>query len=168
MAKFCGKCGSKLDEATGLCPKCDADKIKQQTEKSAKPAQKSEEKAVQEKNEPANKKEARKQRKADKKAAKKERKVQKKAAKKAKKKEKWAKKTLGQKFRNILFKMFLWLILIIAFVGGILVSLVYFDFVNIPAISDMLDYIGIVAEDETNLQQTNCLGADFTDILCCG
>ncbi len=23
MAKFCGKCGSKLDEKTGLCPKCD-------------------------------------------------------------------------------------------------------------------------------------------------
>ena len=23
MAKFCGKCGSKLDEETGLCPRCD-------------------------------------------------------------------------------------------------------------------------------------------------
>lgn len=23
MAKFCGKCGAKLDEKTGLCPKCD-------------------------------------------------------------------------------------------------------------------------------------------------
>lgn len=28
MAKFCGKCGAKLDEATGLCPNCDADKLK--------------------------------------------------------------------------------------------------------------------------------------------
>ncbi len=28
MAKFCGKCGSKLDKTTGLCPKCDADKIR--------------------------------------------------------------------------------------------------------------------------------------------
>ena len=27
MAKFCGKCGSKLDETTGICPKCDATKI---------------------------------------------------------------------------------------------------------------------------------------------
>ena len=27
MAKFCGKCGAKLDEATGLCPNCDADKL---------------------------------------------------------------------------------------------------------------------------------------------
>lgn len=33
MAKFCGKCGSKLDEATGLCPNCDADKLIKQTEK---------------------------------------------------------------------------------------------------------------------------------------
>lgn len=27
MAKFCGKCGARLDEATGLCPNCDADKM---------------------------------------------------------------------------------------------------------------------------------------------
>ena len=32
MAKYCGKCGSRLDEATGLCPSCDAAKIKQQSE----------------------------------------------------------------------------------------------------------------------------------------
>lgn len=24
MAKFCAKCGSKLDETTGCCPKCDS------------------------------------------------------------------------------------------------------------------------------------------------
>lgn len=28
MSKFCGKCGSKLDDITGLCPDCDAEKIK--------------------------------------------------------------------------------------------------------------------------------------------
>lgn len=27
MAKFCGYCGSRLDETTGLCPKCDSDKF---------------------------------------------------------------------------------------------------------------------------------------------
>lgn len=27
MAKFCGKCGTRLDETTGLCPNCDAKKI---------------------------------------------------------------------------------------------------------------------------------------------
>jgi Zn-dependent metalloprotease/uncharacterized protein YegL len=30
MAKFCGKCGGKLDEQTGLCPKCDAADEKQE------------------------------------------------------------------------------------------------------------------------------------------
>lgn len=27
MAKFCGKCGTRLDVKTGLCPKCDADEV---------------------------------------------------------------------------------------------------------------------------------------------
>ena len=26
MAKFCGKCGAKLDENTGKCPNCEAEK----------------------------------------------------------------------------------------------------------------------------------------------
>ena len=31
MAKFCGKCGTRLDETTGLCPNCDADKSKRES-----------------------------------------------------------------------------------------------------------------------------------------
>ena len=31
MAKFCGKCGARLDETTGLCPNCDADKLKRES-----------------------------------------------------------------------------------------------------------------------------------------
>lgn len=31
MAKFCGKCGTRLDETTGLCPNCDADKLKRES-----------------------------------------------------------------------------------------------------------------------------------------
>lgn len=27
MSKFCGKCGSKLDEITGFCPQCDKETI---------------------------------------------------------------------------------------------------------------------------------------------
>ncbi|MDE6662607.1 MAG: zinc ribbon domain-containing protein [Lachnospiraceae bacterium] len=40
MAKFCGKCGTKLDEATGLCPNCDADKLKNKKAISKKEAKK--------------------------------------------------------------------------------------------------------------------------------
>ena len=27
MAKFCGKCGTKLDESTGLCPNCNREQL---------------------------------------------------------------------------------------------------------------------------------------------
>lgn len=30
MSKFCGKCGSKLDEITGFCPQCDKETIIQE------------------------------------------------------------------------------------------------------------------------------------------
>lgn len=36
MAKFCGKCGTKLDEVTGLCPNCDAEKMEQTNKKKRK------------------------------------------------------------------------------------------------------------------------------------
>lgn len=36
MAKFCGKCGTKLDEITGLCPNCDAVKIERLNKKKKK------------------------------------------------------------------------------------------------------------------------------------
>lgn len=35
MGKYCGKCGSKLDEATGLCPNCDSAEIKKHYDKQA-------------------------------------------------------------------------------------------------------------------------------------
>ena len=37
MAKFCGKCGSRLDEATGLCPRCDAEQLRQLKEQKEQP-----------------------------------------------------------------------------------------------------------------------------------
>ena len=30
MAKFCGKCGARLDEKTGLCPNCHANELNQE------------------------------------------------------------------------------------------------------------------------------------------
>ena len=36
MAKFCGKCGTKLDEITGLCPNCNAEKIERLNKKKKK------------------------------------------------------------------------------------------------------------------------------------
>ena len=36
MEKFCGNCGSKLDEKTGLCPKCDKKDNKKELRKQKK------------------------------------------------------------------------------------------------------------------------------------
>ena len=139
MAKFCGKCGSRLDEATGLCPNCDAKKIKQSVEKPVEPSKEVEKKpeASQQKATPMSKKEAKAKRKADKKAAKKERKAQKKAAKKAKKKERWAAKTFEQKIKNIILRFVLWLVLINVFICCSLGALAYYDFFYIPVVSDI-------------------------------
>ena len=126
MAKFCGKCGTKLDEATGLCPNCDAEKIKRKDETSAGSAQKSEEKVAQQKKEPANKKEARKQRKENKRIDKKE-----------KKEEKRAKLTMKKKIRRFFF-IILALLIVIGCTAGVLV---YFEIADIPVVNDVVDWV---------------------------
>ena len=105
MAKFCGKCGAKLNDTTGFCPNCDVDKLKEQSDKSeAVDVAKSIQETAPTSEKPLSKKEAKKKRKADKKAA-----------KKAKKKEKWASMTFGQKVCIIILKFLLWLIILIFF-----------------------------------------------------
>lgn len=126
MAKFCGKCGAKLDEATGLCPNCDADKLNKQTETpEAVEKPKPKQDTASEPKKPLSKKEAKKQRKADKKAA-----------KKAKKKEKWASMTFGQKARRFFLKLFLWLILLVVIAGGAIAGLSYMSIIDIPVLSE--------------------------------
>ncbi len=153
MAKFCGKCGAKLDEATGLCPNCDADKLNKQTkppEAVEKP--KPEQDTTSEPKKPLSKKEAKKQHKADKKAA-----------KKAKKKEKWTSMTLGQKVRRVFFKLLLGMILFIILACGIVGTLVYFQIVDFPIIdrfvseSKIMNYAESV---EREIPETNI--SDFT------
>lgn len=144
MAKFCGKCGTKLDETTGLCPKCDADKLNKQTElpksvEEPKPKQD----MVSEPKKPLSKKEAKKQRKADKKAAKKNKKAQKKAAKKAKKKEKWAKLSMWQKVKKVFIKLLMMGILV-ALLGCVAIGgLSYCGFIHVPFADKIIKSIGL-------------------------
>ena len=49
MAKFCGKCGTKLDEATGLCPNCGPAKAPQEEPKKEELKQEAPKKAKKEK-----------------------------------------------------------------------------------------------------------------------
>ena len=148
MAKFCGKCGSRLDESTGLCPNCDAEKIKELVEKPVDSPEEIEKKPEisQQKDVPLSKKEERVKRKADKKAAKKERKAQKKAAKKAKRKEKWAAKTWWKKILSILLRCIAWLLVLAIVAVGIISALGYFGIIDIPVAEDVLVSLGLTEQ----------------------
>lgn len=160
MAKFCGKCGRRLDEATGFCPNCDAEKTKQSVKKPAEPLRESEMKPEigQPKSVPMSKKEARAKRKADKKAAKKQRKAQKKAAKKAKKKEKWAAKTFGQKVGSVFLRILGWLLLLCILFCSTIYILIGRGIVEIPFISSILDDYEFLLPQRVNLPITEISG----------
>ena len=137
MAKFCGKCGAKLDEATGLCPNCDADKLKEQSDKSeAVDVAKSTQEAAPISEKPLSKKEAKKKRKAD---------------KKAKKKEKRAQWSAGKKARRFFLKLILVVVFFAVLAVGITGTLVYFDVVEIPVISYILERSGLGKKEIVNI-----------------
>lgn len=153
MDKFCGKCGAKLDEDTGFCPNCDSDKLNKQAEIPEEVEKsKSKQDTASESKKPLSKKEAKKQRKADKKAA-----------KKAKKKEKWASMTFGQKVRKFFTKLIAIVLCLVILLSFILGTLVYFDLVDVPVISTIMDKIGIkdIPEPDTGHIQ---IGGKFTSI----
>ncbi len=155
MAKFCGKCGSKLDEATGHCPNCDAEKMKDSSVQE-KPIEMPElkQEVVQISEEPLSKKDAKKKRKADKKAA-----------KKAKKK-RWAKLTTGQKVCRFFWKLLLWLIVLAVFAGGLIGGLSYLGVLDIPFLPDfskenLLEFVNkktIVIEETDIVMETDTEG----------
>lgn len=152
MAKFCGKCGAKLDVTTGLCPNCDVDKLKKQSDKSeAVDVAKSIQEIAPTSEKPLSKKEAKKKRKADKKAA-----------KKAKKKEKRTSMTFGQKVFIIILKFLLWLIILISFSIGIIGGLSYLDIIEIPVVTayqedKLLEFINTknIAIEESMIEMTS-------------
>ncbi len=140
MAKFCGKCGTRLDEITGLCPNCDAEKIKENSVQE-EPITATEQQDVDQTTEkPLSKKEAKKKRKA---------------AKKAKKKEKWAKLTTGQKVRKFFLKLFWKLILLVILAIGSCSLMVYYGFLDIPIVDEILNEIGVISYSEFAGQDIN-------------
>lgn len=116
MQKFCTKCGSKLDEATGKCPVCDRELTK---------------------------KEIRKQKKEEKKEA-----------KRTAKKEKWKKLSFKQKVKKICLRFVLIILVLLLLFGSGTATLVYFEIVDIPAISRIFDLMG-VSKKETEAAGTN-------------
>ncbi len=141
MAKFCGKCGAKLDEATGLCPKCDADKLAKLSAESAKENEKPQVSAA-----------------PDRPLSKREIKKQKKATQKAKKKEKRAGWSTGKKVRILIGKLLLCLVLLLAITCSVIGGLSYFGILDIPVLSaireeKLLEFINekCIAVEEVNI-----------------
>lgn len=108
MAKYCKKCGTQLDDDTGLCPKCDAKKIKRLN------------------------------------------KQQKKKSKQNKKNKKKNKKKKSGKW--LFLKVFLIVLAIVLVLSGIVFSLAYFDVVDIPVISDIVNKEDSDDDDDASLE----------------
>lgn len=126
MAKFCGKCGKKLDEDTGLCPNCDVDRLKNRESQEESPENDKERGFATESR--VNKKEIKKRKKAVKKETNKAGKAS------------WS---LGHKIRRIILKFSLIVFLLAALVGGTVVTLEYFDIIDITIVEKLLDIVGL-------------------------
>ena len=123
---FCGKCGAKLDKNTGLCPRCDAEKLLTLKSDNSTEATGTKEPI------PGNTLLSKKQ-------AKKQRKKERKAAKEIKKKEMRANWSAGKKVRNFFLKVFLIVLIIGVLVAGLIGLLVYLGIVDISTTSDVIN-----------------------------
>lgn len=126
MAKFCRKCGTKLDKATGLCPNCDTDKLKNAEGQEELPKNNEESNFFPEAQ--LNKEEVKKQERAAKKEAKKAKKLS------------WS---LGQKIRRTILKFSLTVFLLAILVSATVGVLEYYDIIDIPIVAEFLDIVGL-------------------------
>lgn len=116
MAKFCGKCGTKLDEATGLCPNCDIEKIRNNNDEITETNVNNSKI-----NQILNKKEINKRRKLVKEV----------------------KRPLGKKICVSLLKFFLISLLVLLVGVGVVGTLVYFGKIDIPEVRYIMKKNGI-------------------------
>ncbi len=129
MAKFCGKCGGKLDDVTGKCPNCDkaipSTPVQPQTNNNQQNSTENNDKTTTPK-----KKQTRKEIRA------------------AKKAEKKANMTIGQKIKRFFIKLIVIVLCAALLVVGILTVLVRFNKINIPLISDILYTLELKTSEE--------------------
>lgn len=142
MANFCGKCGTRLDKDTGLCPNCNAAKIKQHYDKTTE-----------------DKTSVRKEENIDKRAKKKALK----AGKKLAKEEKRANWSTGKKVRRFFWKLILTVILLGLLTVGAMGTLVYFDVVDIPVVKRIIAQLGFGSDKPTDDLYFQSLSNGFTD-----
>lgn len=138
MVKFCGKCGAKLDEATGLCPNCDADKLKN----------------VENQNE-SSKEDELNGSVSDSQISTKELKKQEKTLKKELKKAKKASWSFGKRIRRTFLKILLSAFFLVVLVGGIFCTLVYFNILDVPIVEEMLESVGLKIVEYDDSEEIN-------------
>ena len=133
MAKFCGKCGSPLDE-NGQCPKCNpimtggtAQNHKNQEKNSAVQKFNKSEKPV--------------------KLTREQKKAAKKAEKRRLKKEKRAAMSFGQKTKRFFLKLLALILALAILAGSVSCALVYFDIADIPFIEKVMGWFGYEKEE---------------------
>lgn len=148
MAKFCGKCGSPLNE-DGSCPKCNAaqniEKTNENTRNNTNGATHKDvapEKPV--------------------KLTHKEKKAAKKAEKKRRKKEKRAAMSFGQKTKRFFLKLLALVLALAILAGSVSCALVYFDIADIPFIEKVMGLFGYEKEEPEESHFASIPGK-FTD-----
>lgn len=120
MPNFCGKCGTRLDDATGLCPKCNANTMNG-TWKPDNNHNRTVQPNVQPPKRDYNKQGGYRQRKPD----------------------NWSGVSLGKRIKRFILKFILIVLLLFIVSAGGLGALVYFDIVDAPVVEDILGRIGI-------------------------
>ena len=142
MAKFCGKCGAKLDEATGLCPNCDADKKIKEVSAQDQPSEPL--RPVQDDNKVP------------------EDSLNIKGSKNATKKRKKAKRTARQKLRSFFIKAVAFLLLLLLLLIGGIGGLSYYGVIQAPTITTFMEKLGLNHEsDIVNLCKKFCKDYDM-------
>lgn len=134
MAKFCGKCGAKLNEETGKCPNCDKTEVVKNKEDIQNTTN----------NLPGEQKQhSKKKMKAEKKELKRQ-------TKKDKKKQKRAQLTTKQKVKRFFIKLIAVALALVISIGGCVCVLVYFDKMDIPIIKNVFNKVGITEQEKNN------------------
>lgn len=146
MAKFCKKCGSRLDETTGLCTNCDTKKIGKhsnhnQLEANSKQVQSDNNISTERLNHERVERNGKKDKKSKKRAKRGEKKLQKKA-----------KKTRGSKIRRFILGIILILVILSVSYTGAIIVLMHFEIVESPVIEQFLEKINLNSEDSEDYE----------------
>lgn len=150
MPKFCGKCGNKLDDRTGLCPNCNKDELQKTILTESKQSLEHQEDNTaqdipiqQEKSLTA-----------------KQKREKKKAEKRTRKEQIKANRTFGQKVKRFFIFLLVWILVLSLISGAVAGVLSYFNMIEIPVFSDFVNRITGQNNNQNNYSDSDIV-SDF-------